>query len=248
VVGHEARRQQDRADPLGAQVEPRRARPHRDGSRTVGRPDLVGQSGLEDVPVDGVEEPVHPPICGLDGAGQVVAEAGDVSGDLVHVADEPDPACPQGAEVEVPVPGHRVVATDQLQRRLVARRHRVGHVVDGAGQPAGGLQPPEHVQSAVAARQSGVPAHREHHLTAGPRELVGDLDAGRRGTDHEHASGGELPRVAVVVRGQHLGRPQSQWHVGLPVRAGGDDHPPGAPGALVRDDPVVVSGRRDFQH
>ena len=44
----------------------------------------------------------------------------------------------------------------------------------------------------------------EHDATAGPRQLVGDLDAGRGGADDEHAARLQLAGVAVAQRRQQV--------------------------------------------
>ena len=72
-----------------------------------------------------------------------------------------------------------------------------------------------------------MPADREDDLPAGAGQLVGDLHAGRRGADDEHAAGRELRRVAVaagVSTVSVLGRARRPGgHVRAAVRAGGDD-------------------------
>ena len=88
---------------------------------------------------------------------------------------------------------------DELQRGFVAGGDRVGQLVDGAVEAADALQPPEDVHPAVAARHAGVAADGEHDVTSGVGQLVGELHAGGRGADHEHA--------AVRQRIRDCGRP-----------------------------------------
>ncbi len=60
---------------------------------------------------------------------------------------------------------------DQLQRVLPTSRAEITHVIDGAGQPTGGSQPPEPVHPPVAARHPGVPADGQEYLAAGARPV-----------------------------------------------------------------------------
>ena len=62
VVRAVAGRQDDRPDPFRAQVEVTPGARCRDGRRTDRGQHLAGQAGAVDVPVDGVQEGVHPPI------------------------------------------------------------------------------------------------------------------------------------------------------------------------------------------
>jgi hypothetical protein len=113
------------------------------------------------------------------------------------------PALLQRPEIEVAAAQVRVAAADQLQRGLPSCRGDVGHV-DGAGEPTGGVQPPEAVHAPVAARHPGVPADGEGDLAPRADQFIGDLHAGRGGTDHEHAARREPGRVAVCARGDNL--------------------------------------------
>ena len=82
---------------------------------------------------------------------------------------------------------------DQLRRREVAGADEVVDLVVALVEDAGGLHPPEDVAPAVAPRQPHVLADGEGDRSAGAVDLVGELDAGRRRADDEHA-----PLVEVV--------------------------------------------------
>ncbi len=112
-------------------------------------------------------------------------------------------AC-SSAEVEVGDRPFGAGAADQLQRGLPSGGSGVGHLVDGAREPSGGLHPPEDVHPAVAAWHPGVAADGQDDVTPGPVELVGDLHAGRRGAHHEHSACGELVGVAVLAGGEDV--------------------------------------------
>ena len=62
------------------------------------------------------------------------------------------------------------------------------------------VHPPQHVAAAIRARQPHVLADGERHRPAGAVDLVGELHAGRRRADDEHAAVGQLPGIAVVER------------------------------------------------
>ena len=54
------------------------------------------------------------------------------------------------------------------------------------------LHPPEHVASAIGARQTDVLADGQRHRPAGAMNLARQLHAGRRRADDEHAAFGQL--------------------------------------------------------
>ena len=68
------------------------------------------------------------------------------------------------------------------------------------------VHPPEHVAAAIRARQPHVLADRERHRPAGAVDLVGELHAGGRRADDQHAAFGQLSRIAVVERRELLDR------------------------------------------
>ena len=205
-------------------------------------PHLTGQARPVDVGVDAVEEAVHGRVGRGDAGRQVSPEAGAVTRDPLEPADEPHATVAQHAEVEVRCGTAGVVSADELQRRLPPGRLGVGHVVDGPGEPTGRLEPPEDVQAPVATGHPRVPADGEGHVAPGPAELVRDLQPGRRRAHDEHATGGELGRIAVVDRGDRLDALETGRHVRRPVRAGGDHDVAGVPRALGRDHPVAAAG------
>ena len=126
--GRKPGRQQHRADPFGAQVEPARAPPARRPVAVGGaaRPRRPGRSG--DVASTVSRNRCIVRSAAAIGAGQVVARTATVAPVTpVTPADQPDPARLQRAEVEVAAPLAGLVAPDELQRGLPPRRVRVGH-------------------------------------------------------------------------------------------------------------------------
>ena len=100
---------------------------------------------------------------------------------------------------------------------------RVRHVVDGPVEAADPLQPPEDVHAAVAARQPAVAADRQHDVTSGAGEFVGELHAAGRCADDEHAAARQRGRVAVGRRRElDEGRIELAGHAGH----GGRSHHP----------------------
>ena len=164
-----------------------------------------------------------------------------VTVDREHPADQPDLVGLQGGQVEPPVVG----PADQLGGWLVPREQAVGHLVDRGVEEAEAVEPPEDVHAAVGARHAGVAADGDRHVAAGRPELVGELDAGRRGADHQHAPVRQRAGVAVLAR-HHLVNVRGQGarrrrHGGPVAPAGGDDDVGGQPGRPVGADlePVV---------
>ncbi len=200
-------------------------------------PDLGGEAGGRDVVVHHVEHPVHLFVGGGCLVGEIGPEPCSGSFHPVEAADQPDSVALQSHQVEIPRVTLRSVA-DQLHRRLAAGSRRVGDLVDGAGEPAGDVQPPEDVHASIPAWHPGVSTDRENHLAPRAIDLVGDLHARGRGADYEHATWRELSRVAVAVGSEHLGCVQAGGQVRHTVRAGRDDHLARMPCAAVGDDPI----------
>ena len=71
---------------------------------------------------------------------------------------------------------------------------------------AGGVHPPLDVPAAIDARHPHMLADRKRHRAARAVDLVGELDAGRRRADDEHAARLELIGVAILHRRQHRDR------------------------------------------
>ena len=114
-------------------------------------------------------------------------------------ADEPHAARLEGGQVE----GRAVGPAHELERGLAAGDREVEDLVGRLVEDAHRVEPPEDVPPAVDARQPRVTAHRERHGPARGVDLVGELDARRRGPDDEDAALGELARVPVAAR-HHL--------------------------------------------
>ena len=150
----------------------------------------------------------------------------------------PRPACPESCSEGWP--------------RAPARSPALG---PGLVEDAGPVEPPHDVAPAVAPRQRGC-AGRPRASPAGPERWIsrGELHAGRRGADHQHAALGQAARG----RGSSTG--STWWSRGVERRrpgghgrqvagAGGDDDRPRRPGAAVGVDAEAVrpqaSSRRD---
>ena len=216
----------------------------RDGRRTDRGQYLARQAGAVDVPVDGVQERVHPSIGVRRDGREPVPERRVTTFQAEQATGQPDATALQRGQVHVALDPVRAGASDQLHRWLTARGRRVGHLVDGACEPAGGLQPPVDVHPAVAARHPAVPPDREHDVAPRPGELVGDLHPRRGGAHHQHATRVQTAGVAVPVGGDHadIGPSDGVRHQGRAVGPGGDDDRAGAPRAVVRVH-VVGAGR-----
>ena len=89
---------------------------------------------------------------------------------------------------------------DELRRRQPPRARQVVDLVVALVPHAGGVHPPQHVAAAIGPRQPHVLADRERHRPAGAVDLVGELHAGGRRADDQHAAVGQLARIAVVER------------------------------------------------
>jgi hypothetical protein len=88
--------------------------------------------------------------------------------------------------------------------------------------------------------------HRENHRAARSRELVGNLHPRGRRPDDENTTWPQLCRVAVVLCGDHVDRPEiavadGGREVRGAVRSGRDHDVAGPPGAPVCDDPIQAS-------
>ena len=107
-------------------------------------------------------------------------------------------------EVEVRPVGR----ADELGRRDVPRAHQVVDLVVALVEPADPVQPPHDVAAAVGPGHADVLADGDGHLAPGAQQLVGDLEAGGRGADDEHAAAAQLVGPLVVERGElvELGR------------------------------------------
>ena len=101
-----------------------------------------------------------------------------------EAADELDPARRERVEVEVGV----LRRADELRGRDVAGADEVVDLVVALVETPGPVHPPHDVAAPVRPRHAHVLADRERDLAAGAQELVGDLQAGGRGADDQHAA------------------------------------------------------------
>ncbi len=171
------------------------------------------------------------------GVGEQVGEpAGELRPPAVDAhqpADHVDAAGTQRVEVERAV----LRAADELQRRQPAGPVDVVDLVVALVELADRIHPPVDVPAAVASREADVLADGDHHVATAAPELVGDLDARGRRTDHQHAAVVELRRVAVAQRRQLAdGRRQlggQRRHPRLAGRSRRGDDRGARPGALV---------------
>ena len=175
-------------------------------------------------------------------------DAGEAPGELARRA-----ACSVG-EVDVAVVG----AADQLERRLAAGRDRVGHLVDRAVEACRCARATRRCPCPGSGAAGGCGCRRRARRRGRPGQLVGELDAGGRGADDEHAAVGQLRRVAVGRRrdlgdgrrrggGAWPGRPAgrtSRWRSRrwrpASARVGRDDREAVAVGARRADDGAVA--------
>ena len=167
---------------------------------------------------------LKPPV-GLGDVGvEVVGEADARPIDGREPAGEGDAVGGERRQVDFAAVG----PADELQRWLALGLSSGAHLVDGAVERADLLEPPEDVLASVAARHARVAADGEVHVASGASQLVGELHAGGRGADDEHATVGELAGVAVAGRGELFDRRVEsrgdRRDRRLVAPAGGDDH------------------------
>ena len=142
---------------------------------------------------------------------------------------------------------------DQLRRRKVAGADEVVDLVVALVEDAGGVHPPEDVAAPVGPRQPDVLADGERDRAAAAVDLVGELHAGGRRADDEHAaarraSSGDAVRHRRDVRDRRRARPAATAGTLATLHGpAGEHHGRRTPHALVGDDlvAVVVRGARD---
>ena len=83
-----------------------------------------------------------------------------------------------------PTPG-ALRGTGELHGGQVPGALQIGNLVVTLVQQAGGIHPPQDVQSSVAAGHADVLAHRQGHRPSGVVQFVGDLDAAGGGAHRE---------------------------------------------------------------
>ena len=91
-------------------------------------------------------------------------------------------------------------AADELRRGHGPGANEVVDLVVALVRDPRRRHPPHDVPPAVAAGHANVLADGQRHRPPGTVQLLGDLDAARRGTDDEHAALGQIGRSAVDVR------------------------------------------------
>ena len=154
---------------------------------------MLGEVVFGDVAVDAVEEPAQLEIGAGGVVGERAGELGSVAGDADELAGDLDAGGVQGVEVE----GSSLGCADELGGWQPSGSLEVVDGVVALVEQADRVHPPVDVSAPVGAREPDVVADGEGHGASGALELVGDLDAGGRGADDEHATGSELAGVAV---------------------------------------------------
>ena len=197
VVRTKAGRPDDRPDLAAAQIElqPRRRR-HAGRLEALGRAD-VGVAAVRARPlVERVEQALHLEIGEREHVAQAAREQRAAVAHRGEPADELDADRAERVEIE----RGPLRRADELRRRQPARARQVVDLVVALVPHAGRVHPPQHVAAAIGARQPHVLADRQRHGPAGAVDLVGQLHAGRRRADDEHAAFGQVAGIAVVER------------------------------------------------
>ena len=167
-----------------------------------GRPVRLAEIGRD--PRSSGFPPNHPPMTSL--LGVPISLGGKILGDLYltdkltgEEFDEDDERLALLLARHAAVAIENANLNDELERRLRSGRVAIGQVVERAVEGSEAIEPPEDVHAPVAAGQPAVPANREGDIATGGAQLVGELDARGRRTDHEDAAVGQRLRVAVVA-------------------------------------------------
>ena len=138
----------------------------------------------------------------------------------------------------IEVEGRAVGRAGKLQRRNPSRPPDVVDLVVALVEHAGGVHPPFQVLAAIDAGRPYVLAHRQGHLTPRTLQLLCDLGAAGRRAHHQHATVGDLSRIAVGLRRQHGDRRRhADGEIGQArdvARARRQHHGPAPPLAAVR--------------
>ena len=237
VVGAEPGGPEHRLEALGDEVDqdPRvLVDPRRLGTRS-----LVVAGRL----VDRVEQALELEVGEV---ADVAQRAGERGGAAVHRREASDErGAPRGEGVEVEV--GPVGRSDELGRGDVPRAHEVVDLVVALVEPAELAEPPHDVAVPVGPRHADVLTHGDRHLAPGAQQLVGELEAGGRGADDEHAAGPQLVGTLVVERGDLVERVRQRRrhrrHPRVVEGAAGDDDRVRLPAPGVGLDQIAVAGQ-----
>ena len=234
VVGAVAGRPHDGADLAAAEVELEAAggrRPRRLRSLTgVGRV----RAALRRPGVEAVEQPLLLEVGEREDVAQAAGEERGAVADRRPAPDQVDAEVGERVEVERRALG----GADELRRGQPPGAGQVVDLVVPLVPDARRVHPPEHVAAAVGARQPDVLPHRQRDRPARPPDLGRELDAGRGGTDDEHAAVGE-PRRGCGSRTASPAAPTS----GTPAAKAGTDGRLQAPVASTTDRRGSCPGR-----
>ena len=193
--------------------------------------------------VEGVEEAVELQIRQREHVPEPTGEERPAVAGRRDSAHQLDPDRGEGIQVE-----RRVRRADELRRGQAPGAGQIVDRVVPLVPHARAVHPPEHVASAVPAREADVLTDGERHRPPRAVNLVGELDTGRRGADDEHAPVGQLGRIAIVERGDLLDvrrqRRAHRRHARRVVAAAREHDGPAADLAVARHDPIAVVGAR----
>ena len=231
-----------RISPLRRSMRRRADDGHPGGLEALGRADLVVAAVLARPLVEGVEQAVHLEVGEREHVAQAAGEQRDAVAHRGPAAHQLDPHGGERVEVE----RHPLGGADELRGGQPPGAGEVLDLVVPLVPHARVVHPPQHVAAAVDAGHPHVLADREDHLAAGPLQLGGELHAGRRRADHEHAALGERVGPAVVerrdlddLRRHALAEP---GHVRAVAGAARQHHRAGAELAVARGQVVAVVG------
>ena len=203
VVGAIAGRPDDGPDAAAGEIKGEGRRGVDCGrSKAVRRLDLAVEAALGRPAVDDVEQPAELEVGQRALVRKRARELQPAVIDAGEPADQPDAAVGQGIEIQRAPLGR----ADELERGDPARPLDVVDLVVALVEHAGGIHPPLDVAAAVGPGCADVLAHGQRDRSARAVDLVGELDPGRRGADHEHAAVLELIGVAVVDRRERADR------------------------------------------
>ena len=187
VVRPETRRPHDRGDLATSQVK---LQPRRLGHAC--RRETLGRAGLSVIPlrlgplVERVQQALHLEVREREHVPQATGEQRAAVTYRRPAAYQLD--AHRGERVEIqrrPLGG-----PDELGRRQPPGPGEILNLVVPLVPHARRVHPPQHIASAVRARQPHVLPHRESHRPTRPPQLGGQLHAGRRGSHDEHAAVG----------------------------------------------------------
>ena len=146
--------------------------------------------------VERVQQPIHLEV----GQRELIAQPARKQRPAVAHGGQPADDLDAGRAERVEIERRALRRADQLRRRQPPRARQVVDLVVALVPDARGVHPPQHVAAAIGPRQPHVLADRERHRPAGAVDFIGQLHAGGRRADDQHAAVGQLVGIAVVER------------------------------------------------